>query len=268
MSAVSSTDKGGLRHVSEIGRIARHEGGDLGDRLHQRDGARRQLANRADHLGMTGMADQHDLTPALVVDLGLAVDLGHQRTGGVEREEVALLGLLGDRLRHAMGGEDHRRVGLGDLVELLDEDRLGLEALDHVAVVNDLVADVDRSAVAVERPLDRVDGARRGAEAARGAQQHLERGFWPVVWASEADIRTSVRHSRSANRHGPMCGRCQAMGRAAGTGPNMAPARSARATHCSAHRARPSPAAVAIDDRRQRAAGGDEARRHVAVGSG
>ena len=127
------------------------------DGLHQRDRAVRQLAERADHLGMAGVADQHDLAAAREMDLGLAVHLGDQRAGGVEREEVAALGLLGDRLRHAVGGEDHRRVGVGNFVEFLDEDRaLGLQALHHVAVVHDLVADIDRRAVALERLLDRI----------------------------------------------------------------------------------------------------------------
>ena len=47
-----------------------------------------------------------------------------------------------------MGREDHRRAGVGNFVEFLDEDRaFGLEALDHVAVVHDLVAHIDGRAV-------------------------------------------------------------------------------------------------------------------------
>ena len=55
----------------------------------QSDRARRQLPHGADHLGVAGMADQHDLAAAAVMDLRLAVHLGHQRTGGVEGEQVA-----------------------------------------------------------------------------------------------------------------------------------------------------------------------------------
>src|SRR5262249_33297907 len=80
------------------------------------------LPSRSDHFGMVGVPDQHDLAAALMVDLGLAVHLRHQRTGGVEREQVALLGLRGNRLRHAVRGENHRRVGIGNLVELFRED--------------------------------------------------------------------------------------------------------------------------------------------------
>ena len=58
-----------------------------------------------------------------------------------------------------MSGEDHRPV-VGHLVELVDEDRtLGLEALDHEAIVHDLVPDIDRPAVAREGALDDLDGA-------------------------------------------------------------------------------------------------------------
>jgi hypothetical protein len=46
--------------------------------------------------------------PRLMVDLGLAMHLGHQRAGRVDGEEAALTGLGGHRFRHAMGGEDHR----------------------------------------------------------------------------------------------------------------------------------------------------------------
>ena len=183
------------------------EGLGLRDGLHQRDRAVRQLAERADHLGMAGMADQHDLAAALVMDFGLAVDLGHQRAGGVEREEIAALGFRGDRFRHAMGGEDHRRLGVRDFVELLDEHRaLGLQALDHVAVVHDLVADVDRRAVALERLLDRIDRPHHaGAEAARGAQQDLELrfvGIAVVFWRHGREMRfRAPRLSSQAANH-------------------------------------------------------------------
>jgi hypothetical protein len=122
-------------------------------------------------------ADQHDLAAALVVDLGLAMDLGHQRAGGVEVEEVAALGFLGDRLRHAVGRENHRRLGVGDFGEFLDENRaLGLEALDHVAVVHDLVTDIDRGAIALQRLLDESIARTTPAQKPRGEQSRTLRG--------------------------------------------------------------------------------------------
>ena len=134
-----------------------------------------QLAHRADHFRMAGVADQHNFAAAAVMDLGLAMHLGHQRTGRVEREEIAARRLLGDRARHAVRGKNHRRVVVGNFVEFLDENRaLGLQALDHVAVMHDLVAHIDRRAVDGERLFDRFDGAHHPrAKAARRAQQHL-----------------------------------------------------------------------------------------------
>ena len=51
--------------------------------------ARRQLAHRADDFGVAGMADQDDGAPAPVMEFGLAMDFGDQRTGGVDGEQVA-----------------------------------------------------------------------------------------------------------------------------------------------------------------------------------
>jgi hypothetical protein len=70
-----------------------------------------------------------------------------------------------------MGGEHHRAVGRA-VGELLHEDRaLGLEAVDHEAVVDDLVADVDRGAPLLQRHLDDLDRpVDAGAEAARGGE--------------------------------------------------------------------------------------------------
>ena len=98
-------------------------------------------------------------------------------------KKLRRLRFLRNRLRHAVGGEDHRRLGVGDFGEFLDEDRaLGLQALDHVAVVHDLVADIDRRAIALERLLDRIDRPHHaGAEAARRAEQDLQRRFGGIA---------------------------------------------------------------------------------------
>ena len=62
--------------------------------------------------------------------------------------------LLVHRRRDAVGAEDDDRA-LGHLVGLLDEDRAApLEGGDDVLVVDDLLADVDRRAVDLQRPLD------------------------------------------------------------------------------------------------------------------
>ena len=66
---------------------------------------------------------------------------------------------------------------VGHLVELLDEHRaLGLQAVDHEPVVDDLVADIDRRAVVLERQLDDPDRAvDAGAEAARRGEVEGQR---------------------------------------------------------------------------------------------
>src|SRR5436190_557352 len=75
-----------------------------------------------------------------------------------------------------MGGE-HDRPVVGHLIELVDEDRpLGLESLDDIAVMHDLVADIDRPTVALDGALDDVNGALdTGTEAARAGEQDRER---------------------------------------------------------------------------------------------
>ena len=119
------------------------------------------------------MPDQEDFAAALEMDRGLAVHLGDQRAGGVKREEIARLGVRRHRLGNPVGGKHHWRIGIvGDFSQFLDENRaLGLEAVDHIAVVDDLVADIDRGAIDGERPLHGVDRPHHpGAEAPRRAK--------------------------------------------------------------------------------------------------
>ena len=71
--------------------------------LDQNDRTRRQLSERADHLGMPGMTDEDHSVPAAVMQLGLPMDLGDQGTRGIDREHLALGRLAGDRLRYAVG---------------------------------------------------------------------------------------------------------------------------------------------------------------------
>ena len=126
------------------------------------------------------MADQDDLQPVLVMGAGLDMHLGDQRTGGIEVEHVAGLGRGRHGLGHAMCRKDHGGVGFGDLVQLLHKNgAFRLQGLDHVAVVDDLVAHVDGRPELLQRQLDDLDGAvDAGAEAARSGQQDRERGTW------------------------------------------------------------------------------------------
>ena len=102
------------------------------------------------------------------VALALGVDLGDQRAGRVEHRQAARLRFVDHRLGDAVGAE-HRHRAVGNFIQLLDEDgALALELLDHMAVVDDLVADIDGRAEFLERPLDDLDRPDdAGAEAAR-----------------------------------------------------------------------------------------------------
>ena len=106
--AVSSTDSVVCVTKPSAAGSAGSKRCDIGLVLDQRNGAFRQLPHRADHLGVAGMADQEDMAAEALVAHRLLVDLGDQRTGRVEIEEVARLGVGGDGFRHAMGGEDDR----------------------------------------------------------------------------------------------------------------------------------------------------------------
>ena len=77
----------------------------------------------------------------------------------------------------AVGGEDDDRA-LRHLGLLLDEDRPARgQLLDHVLVVDDLLADVDGGAVELQRALDRLHGAvDAGAVAAGGGEEDLASG--------------------------------------------------------------------------------------------
>ena len=81
-----------------------------------------------------------------------------------------------DAGRDAVGGEHDGRA-LGDLGLGLDEHRAAVaQLLDHVLVVDDLLAHVDGRAVELERALDRLHGAVDArAVAARGGEQDLLR---------------------------------------------------------------------------------------------
>ncbi len=135
-----------------------------------------QLAHGAFHFRVAGVADQHDLAAAAKMDFRLAVHLGDEWAGGVEVKEVPPGRGRRHRLGDAVGGENHRLPGLRNFVEVLHEDRaLRLEAVDDIAIMDDLMPHVDRRAIFGERQLDDLDSpVHPGAEAARAAEEDLE----------------------------------------------------------------------------------------------
>ena len=85
------------------------------------------MPQRANDFRMSGMADEENLPPALMMKLGLAMHFCDQRACRIDRKNLALLSDFGNGFRHAMSREDDRLCRIGNLVELFDENRaLGL----------------------------------------------------------------------------------------------------------------------------------------------
>ena len=138
---------------------------------------RTDLSHGSFDFGMACMADQDQRPATRHVSLALGVDLRHQRAGGIQHRKTARYRLVDDRLGDSMGTEDRHRA-IGNLLQVFDEDGAhSLEPLDDMSVVHDLVADIDRSAELLERPLDNLDCAHDArAKTSRLSHQdtHLE----------------------------------------------------------------------------------------------
>ena len=120
------------------------------------------------------MADQDQAASLHDIALALAMDLGNQRAGGVENRQIALHGLAFHGLGNAVGAED-RACARRHFGQILDELRPHLlQPFDHIAVMDDLMADIDGRAIFRQSALDDLDGADdAGAEAARLGQDYL-----------------------------------------------------------------------------------------------
>ncbi len=172
VSCVSSTDSvvcdsQASRAGSRTSRSATASGPD--DEVHPLG----RLTGRADDLLVALVADQQDVDVLAGEPPRLGVHLGDQRAGRVDRVQVAAGGLLVHDRRDAVRGEDDDGA-LRHLVGLVDEDRPArLEARHDMGVVHDLLADVDRLAVPLERSFDRLHRPiHPRAVAARGGEQH------------------------------------------------------------------------------------------------
>src|SRR5439155_16302109 len=81
------------------------------------------------------------------------------RARRIDRRLPACPGVVVDRRRDTVSGQDENRPGRS-LGLVLDEDRAAhFEIAHHVSVVDDQLADVDRSPIEGERTLHRLDGA-------------------------------------------------------------------------------------------------------------
>ena len=188
--------QGGLGDVGHRGVRRQRQSRHIVDVLDQQHRAG-NLAHGSLDLGMAGMADQ-DQGPALGhIALALVVDLGDQRAGGIEHRQAARGGLFLDAAGHAMGAEHGDRLRR-NFRQILDEDRaLVLQAFDHVFVVHDLVAHIDRRAVFLQRALHDLDRAHDArAKAARLRQINFH--GTPVTQVAPSSFSVvSMRHART-----------------------------------------------------------------------
>ncbi|MNF60384.1 hypothetical protein D3C84_420000 [compost metagenome] len=183
--------QGGLGDEAEVIRVLHLEPGHVLRRFHQIHAPFRILVlpHGADHLGVTGVTDEHGLGSLATGTMDLHVHLGHQRTGGIEYLESAGLGHLAHRLGYAMGGEDDDAV-VRHLVQFLDEhgSRL-LQLVHHIAVMHHLVTDIDGGTELLQSALDDADGTvDTGAEATRVSQQNIHQ----LTFSSSSTPRIST----------------------------------------------------------------------------
>src|SRR5439155_5530275 len=151
---------------------------------------------------MAGMPDQ-DQGPALGhIPLALIMDLGDQGAGGVEDGQAADGSLFLDAAGYAMGAEHGDRVRR-HFRQVFDEDRtLVLQAFDHVLVVHDLVADIDRGTVFIERTLDYFDGTHDARAKSAGLRKIYFHGTLVTQVAPFADSADSPVSLRAAGHIG------------------------------------------------------------------
>ena len=126
---------------------------------------------------LVAMSNQHQRIALLGEFDRLDMDLRHQRTGGVNNLQPALLGPVTDRRRNPMRGINNPGA-FRDLIQLIDEDRALLRQISHnIAVMNDFLADVDRRAKGIQRNLDDVDGTHNTCAKAARLEKKNSLGF-------------------------------------------------------------------------------------------
>src|SRR5437588_3039354 len=118
------------------------------------------MADENDGVGFAGVLDRFN------------VDLGNEGAGGINHAEIAFLAGLAHLRRNAVGAVDDA-LPWGNLFHAIYEHRsLSGKFIYHVAVVNNLLAHVDRRAKGIERDfynVNRPDYA--GAKAPRFKQK-------------------------------------------------------------------------------------------------
>ena len=130
------------------------------------------LAQRAHNLIVIQVPDQDQRVAVLGKADRLHVHLGHQRTGRVDHPQQPQLGSLPHRRRNAVSAVDHA-LAVRHLVHVVHKDgALALQVLDHILVVHDFLAHVDRRPEGLQSDAHNVDGAHHArAESARLQKQ-------------------------------------------------------------------------------------------------
>jgi len=133
------------------------------------------LAKSPDHLRMTGVTYEEDMAAVLDQPLSLAMDFRDERTGRIHELQAPVARVGGNGLGDAVRRKNDRSV-IRNLIKLRHKNRAHvLEPIDHEAVMDDLVAHVDRGAETLERKLDDLDRAvDAGAEATGGCDQQAK----------------------------------------------------------------------------------------------
>src|SRR5690625_4768049 len=98
--------------------------------------------------------------------------LGHQWAGSIKNRQPTALGLLAHCKRHTMCRKNHNCTSRC-LVKLFDKNSaLFAQAIDHIAIVNNLVAHINGLAVEFERALDDIYGTINTSTKATRLGQH------------------------------------------------------------------------------------------------
>lgn len=96
---------------------------------------------------MAGVANQNQGTTRRHILASLHVNLGHERAGCVEHVEAALFRVALDGLRDTVRAEN-RHGAMWHFIEFFDKARAFLaQVVHHVAIVNNLVANIHGRAV-------------------------------------------------------------------------------------------------------------------------
>ncbi len=105
------------------------------------------------------MPNQDTFAPITAVLGDFQMHLGHQRTGGIEDLQSALLRFEPHSLGNAVGTEDDDYV-VRHLIELFDKDRpTRTQVFHHELVVHHFMPYIDRRAEDFQSTVDDFDGA-------------------------------------------------------------------------------------------------------------